>query len=85
MLRTGGRLVLIYTAERLTDILTQVADIIGANILNIACQDYDPEGASVTMLISELPITEEPENREAPGPLPDAVVADFDGLAAELL
>jgi len=67
-----------YNAERLTDILTQVADIIGANILNIACQDYDPEGASVTMLISELPITEEPENREAPGPLPDAVVGHLD-------
>jgi S-adenosylmethionine decarboxylase len=27
--------------------------MIGANILNIAQQDYDPQGASVTMLISE--------------------------------
>jgi S-adenosylmethionine decarboxylase len=59
-----------YNAKRLTDILTEVADIIGANILNIAHQDYDPEGASVTMLISELPIQEEPLNPEAPGPLP---------------
>jgi S-adenosylmethionine decarboxylase len=42
-----------YNAERLTDILTEVADIIGANILNVARQDYDPQGASVTMLISE--------------------------------
>ena len=61
-----------YNAQRLTTILTEVANIIGANILNIAHQDYDPQGASVTMLISELPIQEEPLNPEAPGPLPDA-------------
>lgn len=42
-----------YNAERLTNILTEVADIIGANILNVATEDYDPQGASVTMLISE--------------------------------
>ncbi|MBL6750429.1 MAG: adenosylmethionine decarboxylase [Nevskia sp.] len=42
-----------YNAERLTAILTEVSDIIGANILNVARQDYDPQGASVTMLISE--------------------------------
>jgi S-adenosylmethionine decarboxylase len=42
-----------YNATRLTQILTEVAKIIGANVLNIACQDYDPQGASVTILISE--------------------------------
>jgi S-adenosylmethionine decarboxylase len=42
-----------YNAERLTAILTEVANIIDANILNVARQDYDPQGASVTMLISE--------------------------------
>ncbi|HEX7380874.1 MAG TPA: adenosylmethionine decarboxylase [Nevskiaceae bacterium] len=42
-----------YNAERLTTILTEVSHIIGANILNIARQDYEPLGASVTMLISE--------------------------------
>lgn len=42
-----------YNAERLTGILTEVAKIIGANILNIAQQDYDPQGSSVTMLIAE--------------------------------
>jgi S-adenosylmethionine decarboxylase len=67
-----------YNAERLTNILKEVADIIGATILNIAHQDYEPEGASVTMLISEEPITEEPENPEEPGPLPDTVVAHLD-------
>ncbi|MDH5216818.1 MAG: adenosylmethionine decarboxylase [Gammaproteobacteria bacterium] len=73
-----------YNAERLTQILTEVSNIIGANILNIAHQDYDPQGASVTMLISEEPITteavEEKEdlNEEKPGPLPDSVVAHLD-------
>lgn len=69
-----------YNAERLTTILTEVTRIIGAKILNIAHQDYDPEGASVTMLISELPLQEEPLNPEAPGPLPtsEAVVAHLD-------
>ncbi|MDT8900178.1 adenosylmethionine decarboxylase [Anaeroselena agilis] len=42
-----------YSAARLTAILTAVAGIIGANILNVAQQDYEPQGASVTMLISE--------------------------------
>ena len=66
----------IYNAERLTEILTQVTNIIGANILNIARQDYDPQGASVTMLIAEheMPPSEE-ETMEGPGPLPEAVVA----------
>ena len=65
-----------YNAERLTAILTEVAQIIGATILNISHQDYDPEGASVAMLISELPIQEEPLNPEAPGPLPGTTYAE---------
>ena len=68
-----------YNAERLTQILTDVTDIIGANILNIARQDYDPQGASVTILISEEPIVaEELSNSEAPGPTPESVVAHLD-------
>jgi S-adenosylmethionine/arginine decarboxylase-like enzyme len=35
-----------FNAERLTQILSEVAHIIGANILNVARQDYDPQGAS---------------------------------------
>lgn len=42
-----------YNAARLTEVLTKVADIIGATILNVATQNYDPRGSSVTMLISE--------------------------------
>lgn len=68
-----------YNAARLTGILTEVTNLIGANILNIAHQDYDPQGASVTMLISEEPIaSEQISNEETPGPLPDAVVAHLD-------
>jgi len=68
-----------YNAERLTNILKDVSRIIGANILNIAHQDYEPQGASVTMLISEEPTgTELINNAETPGPLPDSVVAHLD-------
>ena len=34
-------------------ILTEVTKIVDAKILNIATQDYEPQGASVTVLISE--------------------------------
>ncbi|HEV2608565.1 MAG TPA: adenosylmethionine decarboxylase, partial [Xanthomonadaceae bacterium] len=55
-----------YNADRLTQILTDVADIIGANILNVARQDYDPQGASVTILISEEPVIDRKDvGREA--------------------
>lgn len=36
-----------YNSDRLTQILRDVTDIIGAHILNISKQDYDPQGASV--------------------------------------
>jgi len=68
-----------YNAERLTQILTDVVSIIEANILNVARQDYDPHGASVTMLIAEHEIPPEKDsNSEAPGPLPDTIVAHLD-------
>ncbi len=68
-----------YNAERLTQILSDVVKIIGANILNIARQDYEPHGASVTMLIAEHELTNgEPDNEESPGPLPDSIVAHLD-------
>ncbi|MFN7250525.1 MAG: adenosylmethionine decarboxylase [Anaerobacillus sp.] len=69
-----------YSAERLTHILKTVSDIIGAHVLNIAKQDYVPQGASVTMLISEEPVVEVPTDQfeESPGPLPDSVVMALD-------
>ncbi|MEM0530812.1 MAG: adenosylmethionine decarboxylase [Candidatus Pararuminococcus gallinarum] len=42
-----------YNSERLTGILSHVTEMIGANVLNISKQDYDPQGASVTFLIAE--------------------------------
>ena len=68
-----------YSAKRLIDILRNVTEIIGANVLNIAHQDYDPHGASVTILISEEPIAaEQISNTESPGPLPESVVGHLD-------
>jgi len=42
-----------YNSERLTSILLNVTDMIGAKVLNISKQDYEPQGASVTFLIAE--------------------------------
>jgi S-adenosylmethionine decarboxylase len=65
-----------YNADRLTQILTDVAEIIGANILNVARQDYDPQGASVTILISEEPVIDKKlAGKEL---ISDAVVAHMD-------
>lgn len=60
----------VFNADRLTQILTEVSDIIGAHILNIARQDYEPEGASVTILIAEEAAYD--------GPVPEAVVGHLD-------
>lgn len=46
-----------YNSDRLTQILCNVTDIIGAHILNISKQDYDPQGASVNILIAECAMT----------------------------
>lgn len=43
-----------YNSARLTEILTNLTEMIGARVLNISGQDYDPQGASVTLLISDL-------------------------------
>ncbi len=42
-----------YNSERLTKILCDVTEMIGAHVLNISKQDYDPQGASVTLLMAE--------------------------------
>lgn len=70
-----------YNAERLTQILTTVTEMIGANILNIAKQDYDPQGASVTILISEgaIPEIRHDEAKSAsPGPIPEIILGHLD-------
>jgi len=57
-----------YNSAKLTEILKEVTKIIGATILNIAIQDYDPQGASVTILIceNEKEVHDEPEHRHPP-------------------
>lgn len=69
----------LYNGDRLTEILRNVTNIIGATILNIASQDYDPHGASVTILIAEHELEGNEDLSEAtPGPLPDTLVAHLD-------
>ena len=42
-----------YNSQRLINILSNLTDMIGAKVLNISSQDYEPQGASVTLLIAE--------------------------------
>jgi len=42
-----------FSADNLTYLLTKICRSIGGNVLNIAKQDYQPQGASVTLMISE--------------------------------
>ncbi len=69
-----------YNADRLVTILTAVAEIIEANILNVANQDYDPQGASVTMLVAENEVFghRDMEILENESPGPEAVVGHLD-------
>ncbi|MDG5787232.1 adenosylmethionine decarboxylase [Evansella sp. AB-P1] len=69
-----------YNADRLTKILKNVAELIGAHVLNVAKQHFVPQGASVTVLVSEGPVVEVPNEsyEESPGPLPEAVVMGLD-------
>ncbi|RKR06602.1 S-adenosylmethionine decarboxylase [Kushneria sinocarnis] len=70
----------LYNAERLTRILSDVSNIIGAHVLNVARQDYEPHGASVTLLIAEheLEQDESDHTEPGPGPLPETVVGHLD-------
>ena len=47
-----------YNSERLTKILCNVTEMVGAHVLNISKQDYDPQGASVNLLITERALPE---------------------------
>jgi S-adenosylmethionine decarboxylase len=43
----------VYNSTKLRSILEEVTRIIQASVINISSQDYDPRGASVTMLITD--------------------------------
>jgi S-adenosylmethionine decarboxylase len=57
-----------YNSERLTKLLVDVTDMIGATVLNISSQDYEPQGSSVTILIAD----------ESKVPMGDTTVAHLD-------
>ena len=42
-----------YSSARITATIKKIVDMIGAEILNVSSQDYDPQGASVAVLIAE--------------------------------
>ncbi len=42
-----------YSSDNLSALLNKICHAIGGNVLNIAKQDYLPQGASVTLMISE--------------------------------
>lgn len=43
-----------FSAERITDILREIAHIIDADVLSVSAQDYEPQGASSLVLMSDL-------------------------------
>jgi len=59
-----------YNSERLVNILSNLTKMIGANVINISKQDYDPQGASVTFLIAD--------EKMIPSVTGDTVVAHLD-------
>jgi S-adenosylmethionine decarboxylase len=72
-----------YNSERLTNILRNVTEIIGAHVLNVSKQDYDPQGASVNILIAEERVPDEMVdlscNRgQCPSPLRGTIGAHLD-------
>lgn len=70
-----------YNSERLTNILKEVTNMIGAHVLNIAKQDYDPQGSSVTILISEGLVSDkhlDPSNNRGMMLEKESIVAHLD-------
>lgn len=59
-----------YNSDRLTRIMRHLADMIGARVLNVSKQDYEPQGASVTVMLAEEPVHVPPEG--------DALMAHLD-------
>ncbi|WP_297518281.1 adenosylmethionine decarboxylase [uncultured Clostridium sp.] len=74
-----------YNAERLTNILCDVTKAIGASVLNISKQDYEPQGASVTLLICEEEIDDELVDKSCnKGRLEDFEIQYRDAVVAHL-
>lgn len=67
-----------YNSERLTNILHKVTEMIGARVLNVSKQDYEPQGASVTFLIAEEKLVSSRLCGAENIPVPETVVAHLD-------
>jgi len=68
-----------YNSERLTNILFTLTEMIGAHVLSVSKQDYEPQGASVTFLIAEENMLGSlNKNKESEILKPDTVVAHLD-------
>ncbi|MDR2655977.1 MAG: adenosylmethionine decarboxylase [Oscillospiraceae bacterium] len=53
-----------YNSERLTNILYKLTEMIGAHVLNVSKQDYNPQGASVVFLLAEEKVFQKMESSE---------------------
>lgn len=62
-----------YGADKLNTVLTKICHAIGGNVLNIAKQDYQPQGASVTLMISE-----ESQAEPLPETVSESLIAHLD-------
>jgi S-adenosylmethionine decarboxylase len=64
-----------YSAARITELLTQIAEIIDAQVLSVSQQDYDPNGASALVLIADESVEKAHGGKQAPR---QAVAAHLD-------
>jgi len=67
-----------YNSKKLTVLLNDICHAIGGNVLNVASQDYQPHGASVTLMISEEAQPEPLPSSSAEYALPQSLVAHLD-------
>lgn len=61
-----------FCANKLADMLTEIAHTIGGQVLNRAIRNYQPQGASATLMIAEA------SNDGANQPMPSSIVAHLD-------
>lgn len=74
-----------YNSERLTKILCDVTEMIGAHVLSISKQDYDPQGASVNLLIADETMVPSGETEvQAEGDLAQELARSSDEIMAHL-
>lgn len=68
-----------YNSDRLVSILKKITEMIGATVLNISKQDYEPQGASVTILLAE-----EQMLKARSGDMRNAIITKGDTTVAHL-